>query len=196
MLAGQRRGAGANVALAAGFVHQHGALFEDAPGVKSYDTDRSMSTRLGSQWDSTEMKEYQREANQFRVSVIKLPSKNPLTAINICLDAGAKIAGGFRKKFVNGHHFDYCKGIKFGRLSGSWNHAVPILGRHDNPVPYYIWGNSHGNLYPGECILGTPAWAVNLSRENTAAMCEGASLYAVYFVQIAGNKSEANWKPL
>jgi hypothetical protein len=180
-------------ALAAGFVHQHGALFEDAPGIKSYDTDRSMSTRLGNQWDSPEMKEYMREADAFRVSVIKLPSKNPLSAVNICLDAGAKIAGGFRKKFIGGYPR---VGIKFGRLAGSWNHAVPILGRGNDTVPYYIWGNSHGNQSPGECIRGTPAWAVNLSPENTAAMCEGASLYAVYFVQIAGNKSEANWRPL
>ena len=192
MLAGSRRGAGANVALAAAFVHQHGVLFEDASGIKSYDTDRQMSDRLGSKWDSPEMKEYIETASSFRVSAIKIPSRNPLPAINICLDAGAKIAGGFRAKFVSG---EIRNGVKFGRLQGTWNHAVSLLGRVSE-VDAYLWANSHGNRYPGTCALGTPAWAINLNTENTSRMCEGASLYALWFVQIAGNNALPNWSPL
>jgi hypothetical protein len=192
-LAGTRRGAGANVALAGKFIFEHGILFEDAEGVKSYDDDRQMSNRLGRYWDSREMKEYMEQAMPFCVSVIRLPSQSPMNAINTVLDAGGKIAGGFRRKFVHG---DFKSGVKFGRLSGTWGHCVSILGRFRDPVEGYIWGNSHGNQYPGKCVLGTPEWATNLSPENTAAMCEGASLYAVFFVQIEDNKAKADWRPL
>jgi hypothetical protein len=192
-LAGTRRGAGANVALAGKFIFEHGILFEDTQGVKSYDDDPRMSDRLGSRWDSLEMKELMNYAAPFRVSVIRLPSRNPMGAINLSLDAGAKIVGGFRKKFVNG---EFRKGVKFARLSGNWSHCVSILGRFSDPLEGYIWGNSHGNKYPGTCILGTPEWATNLSPGDTAAMCEGASLYAVIFVQIENNQSKADWRPL
>jgi hypothetical protein len=192
-LAGTRRGAGANVALAAKFIFEHGVLFEDTDGIKSYDQDRNMSNRLGSQWDSQEMKELMNYAAPFRVTIIKLPSRSPMEALNLSLDAGAKIIGGFRKKFVSG---SFRQGVKFAKLSGSWSHCVSILGRFDDPVAGYIWGNSYGNYYPGACVLRTPEWAINLSPEDTAAMCEGASLYAVFFVQIENNKSKADWRPM
>jgi hypothetical protein len=192
-LAGTRSGAGANVALATKFIFEHGVLFEDIQGVKSYDDDTSMSNRLGRYWDSTEMKELMNYAAPFRVSVIRLPSRNPMGAINLSLDAGAKIVGGFRRKFING---DFKKGVKFARLSGNWNHCVSILGRFNDPLEGYIWGNSHGNKYPGTCLLKTPEWATNLSPGDTAAMCEGASLYALIFVQIENNQSKADWRPL
>jgi hypothetical protein len=192
-LAGSRRGAGANVALAGKFVFENGILFEDTLGVKSYDDDRQMSNRLGRYWDSREMKELIGYAAPFRVSVIRLPSRSPMGAINLALDAGAKIVGGFRKKFVNG---SIKNGVKFAGLSGNWNHCVSILGRFNDPVSGYIFGNSHGDKYPGTCVLETPEWATNLSPENTATICEGASLYAVLFVQIESNKSKADWRPM
>ncbi|MDR3199304.1 MAG: hypothetical protein LBU34_15660 [Planctomycetaceae bacterium] len=193
-LSGSRRGAGANVALAGKFVFENGILFEDTEGVKSYDDDRRMSSRLGRYWDSREMKELIGYAAPFRVSVIRLPSRSPMTAINLALDAGAKIVGGFRRKFVSGG--DKKQGVKFARLLGNWNHCVSILGRFNDPVDGYIWGNSHGNKYPGSCVLGTPEWATNLSPADTAAMCEGASLYAVIFVQFEKNTSKADWRPM
>jgi hypothetical protein len=193
MLAGARRGAGANVALAAKFVFDSGVLFEDTAGVKRYSEDTNMSDRLGRRWDSAEFKELMQAAAAFRVTVIKLPSKDNLNAINTCLDAGCKIAGGFRQKFAAG---EFRSGVKFGRLSGSWNHCVSILGRFTDPTAGYIWGNSHGNRYPGSCVLGTPAWALNLSPSDTERMCSGASLYAVSFVQIGTNKSAADWRPM
>jgi hypothetical protein len=192
-LAGTRRGAGANVALAGKFIFEHGILFEDTEGVKSYDADRNMSSRLGSRWDSAEMKELMRNAAPFRVTVIRLPSRSPMQAVNLVLDAGAKIVGGFRKKFVNG---SFRNGVKFGRISGTWAHCVSILGRFNDPVSGYIFGNSHGNHYPGTCVLGTPEWAINLSPEDTAMICEGAGLYAVFFVQIENNKAKADWRPM
>ncbi|MDR3232588.1 MAG: hypothetical protein LBT46_02790 [Planctomycetaceae bacterium] len=193
MLAGSRSGAGANVALAAKFMFENGVLFEDTPGVKSYDNDTKMSDRLGSRWDSTEMKELIQYAAPFRVTAIKLPSRDNMAAINLCLDAGAKIVGGFRRKFIAG---STRHGVKFGRLSGSWFHCVSILGRFSDPTPGYIWGNSHGNHYPGTCVLGTPAWALNLSPEDTASMCNGASLYALLFVQTGTNQSKPDWRPM
>jgi hypothetical protein len=139
------------------------------------------------------MKELKNYAAPFRVSAIRLPRRSPMAAVNLSLDAGAKIVGGFQRKFVNG---EFRKGVKFARLSGSWNHCVSILGRFHDPLEGYTWGNSHGNKYPGTCILKTPEWATNLSPADTAAMCEGASLYALIFVQIEKNTSQADWRPL
>jgi hypothetical protein len=192
-LAGTRRGAGANVALAGKFIYENGILFEDISGVKSYDDDRQMSSRLGSRWDSAEMQELKELASPFRVTVIRLPSRSPMQAVNLALDAGAKIVGGFHRKFVHG---GFINGVKFGKLMGTWGHCVSIIGRFHDPLEGYIWANSHGVQYPGTCLLGTPNWATNLSPEDTAAMCEGASLYAVIFVQIEGNTSKADWRPM
>jgi hypothetical protein len=139
------------------------------------------------------MKELMNYASPFRVTVIRLPSRHPMEAVNLSLNAGAKIVGGFRKKFVNG---SIKNGVKFGRISGNWFHCVSIIGKFNDPVAGYIFGNSHGNCYPGTCVLGTPQWAINLSPENTATLCEGASLYAVLFVQIEKNQSKADWRPL
>ena len=42
--------------------------------------------RLGMKWDTAEMRDYMDDAEAFRVSVIRLPGKNPMSAVNLCLD--------------------------------------------------------------------------------------------------------------
>jgi hypothetical protein len=189
-----RAGAGASVAHAAKFIFDYGVLFEDNDNspIKPYDQDRQASGRLGRDWDSQEFSRCINWATPYRVSIIRLPNRNNMDAIDLVLDAGAKIFGGFRRKFVNSQTTR--QGVKFGRLSGTWNHCVACVGRFKDPVHGYAITNSHGNRYVGECVKGTPAWATNLAPTEMEEMCEGASLYAVFFINRNDNLSAPDWR--
>jgi hypothetical protein len=192
MLTNITTGAGASVAHAAKFVNQYGVLFEDSNIIKPYEKDTEISTRLGRNWNSEEMKNYIKNAKNFLVSVIKLPNRNNMDAVNLALDSGAKIVGGFRRRFVGSDVRRY--GVKFGRLSGTWNHCVACVGRFKEPVPGYAFTNSHGNRYTGDCVLKTPSWATNITPTDAEELFDNSSIYAVSFIYKSGNKSKPDWR--
>jgi hypothetical protein len=192
MLARATTGAGASVALAAKFINSYGVLFEDENYIKGYDVDRNMSDRFGRNWNGELFKKCLQKAADYKVSVVRLPNRNNMDAINLALDAGGKIIGGLRRKFV--HSEVHREGVKFSRILGTWNHCVSCIGRFREPVAGYGWTNSHGNKYNSNCVLGTPAWATNVTPTDMEDLCDGASLYAVISMTKKDNHSKPDWR--
>jgi hypothetical protein len=192
MLGRATTGAGASVAHAAQFINTYGVLFEDDNFIKDYDSDRNMSQRFGQNWNGELFKKCLQKAAGYYVSVIRLPNRNNMDAINLALDAGGKIIGGLRRKFV--HSEAHREGVKFARILGTWNHCVSCVGRFREPVAGYAWTNSHGNRYNSNCVLSTPAWATNITPSDMEDVCDNASLYAVIAMVKKDNHSKPDWR--